>query len=245
MKKVIKNIIYSILGLFPTKGVVVLMYHSIGDGDLFFTVKREEFERQMQYLKEEEFNVVSLRKLEEYLENRSIPPKTVVITFDDGYKDNFLNAYPVLKKYNLPATIFVATGEVGKSKNLRGCEFEMLSESDIKELDNLGLISIEPHTVNHLKLAKLSEEEVDYQIGESKKALESILEKTCQYFAYPCGSYNDTVLSVARKFGFKLGFTVEKGKVKVSTDKLLMPRNSIDSQVNFDEFKNIIRFGRI
>jgi len=245
MKEIIKRLIYLIINLSPTKGVVVLMYHSIGNNDLFFTVKTEEFEKQMRYLKENNFNVISLKELEENLEKGQIPSRTVVITFDDGYKDNLINAFPILERFNLPAAIFVSIGEMGKIKNLRGNELEILNEGDVKEIEKTKLISIEPHTVSHAKLAKLNANEVDYEIRESKKVFGSMLEKTCLYFAYPYGSYNDKVLAIVKNLGFKLAFTVRKGRIRISTNRLLLPRNSIDSQVSFEQFKNIVRFGRV
>ena len=231
--------------MFPVNGAVVLMYHSVGENNLFFTVNENEFERQMAYLTRENFNVVSLKKLEEYLKDINIPQKTIAITFDDGYKDNLSNAFPVLKKHSFPATIFITTDDIGKRKNVRGHEFEMLSEGDIKELERSGLINIEPHTLNHPKLARLNSEEIDYEVGESKRVLDSILDKMCSHFAYPFGSFDNNVLSVVKKHGFRLAFTVKKGRVRVSTNRLLLPRNSIDSEVSFNQFRNIARFGRI
>ena len=245
MKNMIRSLAYSIRRMFPVNGAVVLMYHSVGENNLFFTVNGSEFEKQMAYLMRENFNVISLRKLEEYLKERNIPPKTIAITFDDGYRDNLTNSFLTLKKHNFPATIFITTDDIGRRKNVRGHEFKMLSEEDIKELEQSGLINIEPHTVNHPKLARLNSEEINYEIGESKRVLEYILDKVCSYFAYPFGSFDDNVLNVVKKHGFRLAFTVKKGRVKVSTKRLLLPRNSIDSEVSLKQFKNIARLGRI
>ena len=73
------------------------MYHSISESGGFFCVKPNDFERQMDYLCENDFNVIPLEKLVWYLENNNFPPKTIVLTFDDGYEDNFTNVFPVLK----------------------------------------------------------------------------------------------------------------------------------------------------
>src|SRR3989344_3122644 len=106
MKQILKKIIFGLLNaIFHheifLRDASILMYHSIAENGVFFTVKPSEFERQMKYLSK----------------NKKIPRKTVVLTFDDGYLDNYENAFPVLKKYNFPATIFVATGFVGGKKN--------------------------------------------------------------------------------------------------------------------------------
>lgn len=92
------------------------MYHSVSDSfesDLSVTVR--QFEQQMVYLSEN-FNVISLEKAVEYIKNGDIPEKnSIVITFDDGYKDNYCNAYPILKKLKLPATIFLLVSYIGTS----------------------------------------------------------------------------------------------------------------------------------
>ncbi|PJA32819.1 MAG: hypothetical protein CO185_01595 [Candidatus Zambryskibacteria bacterium CG_4_9_14_3_um_filter_42_15] len=165
MKNMIRSLAYSIRRMFPVSGAVVLMYHSIGENNLFFTVNGGEFEKQMAYLMRENFNVVSLKKLEEYLKKKSIPLKTIAITFDDGYKDNLLNALPVLKKYNFPATVFVMTGDIGKTRNVRGHDFDMLTQEDILILARSGLIDIEPHSVTHPKLSKLNREEIKVELS--------------------------------------------------------------------------------
>ena len=231
--------------MFPVSGAVVLMYHSIGENNLFFTVNGGEFEKQMAYLMRENFNVVSLKKLEEYLKKKSIPLKTIAITFDDGYKDNLLNALPVLKKYNFPATVFVMTGDIGKTRNVRGHDFDMLTQEDILILARSGLIDIEPHSVTHPKLSKLNREEIKVELKESKEVLEGLLGRDCPYFAYPFGNYSDNVIEVARGLGFRLALAVEKGVVSHTSDRLSLPRNSVDQEVSITQFKGIVKNGRL
>jgi peptidoglycan/xylan/chitin deacetylase (PgdA/CDA1 family) len=246
MKRILKGFIYWLSNWFLTKGAVVLMYHSVGEDNSFFTVKSSEFEKQIEYLKKNSFNVISLGQLEKYLKIKKIPPKTIVITFDDGYENNYTEAFPIIKKYKIPITIFLSTGKIGDKLNIhRGESLPMLDWQQISEMHDSELVDFEPHTINHPKLAKLNLEEITHEIRESKKTLESFLKITCPYFSYPFGSYNDESLRIVEDLGFRLAFTVKKGRVRVSTNRFLLPRNSIDSQVGFDEFKNIIRFGRI
>ena len=117
MKKLIKNLIYKILSYFNFGGVVILMYHSIAENNEFFTVSPKEFEKQMAYLKNHNFNVVKLTDLPG-LFKKPILRKSLVITFDDGYEDNYLNARPILEKYNLPATIFVSSACIGETRRM-------------------------------------------------------------------------------------------------------------------------------
>mgnify|MGYP000911672203 CR=1 FL=1 len=246
MKYFLKNLIYFFRSYLPSSsGAVALMYHSINNGDLFFNVFPEEFEKQMRYLRENDFNIVSLKKFRQYLINKSLPPKTVLITFDDGYQDNYFNAFPILKKYSLPATIFVTTGNIGKKNKIRDDVLEMLNWDHIKEMEESNLIDFEPHSVSHQKLSKIEIAEAEREIIDSTDIVEKKLNKKCLFFAYPYGAYNDKVLSIIKKNGIELAFTVKSGKINLSDNILELNRNSIDSQVSFIQFKNIVNAGRI
>jgi len=245
-KQNIKTVIYFLKRMFLSKNkAVILMYHSIGDSKVFFNIKRDEFETQMKFLKENNYNVVSIKKILEYLDNKSIPPKTIAITFDDGYQDNFLNAWPILKKYNFPATIFLATANAGFDFMVRGEEMKFLNWDEMSEMESSGLIDIEPHTNTHQKLNKLTIEQARADIDISKKIVEEKLNKKCCFFAYPFGIYNDDIIKILKDLGFRAGFSINRGIIDFKTDKFILRRNSIDSALKFREFKNIIKSGKI
>src|SRR4030042_4444685 len=120
MKLLIKRIIYWIKKIFAGNGAVALMYHSIADNKEFFTVSPKEFEKQMQYLKDNDFNVIDAETLINLMESKSeFPAKIVAITFDDGYLDNYENALPILKKFNFPAIIFPFTAGINQITTAR------------------------------------------------------------------------------------------------------------------------------
>ena len=248
MKGILKNILYFFCGLFSfgkKNKAMALMYHSISDSDVFFAVKKEDFLQQIKYLVEKKYNVVSIEMLYNYIIDKNIPAKTITITFDDGYRDNFLNAYSILKKYNIPATIFVSTLLIGTSIKARNGEtFDIINYEDILEMQKDGLIKFESHCRNHSKLVKLDEKEVDDELLLSKKDIEEKIEEDSNFLAYPFGSFNKEVKNVAKKY-YKMAFTVEKGIINSSSDLFELKRNSIDSEVNFLQFKNIIKNGRI
>ena len=107
LKQSIKNLLATLSLLKKKKGASVLMYHSVAENSVFFTVHPKIFAKQMKYLKENNYQVISLTDLITLLKNdQPLPNKTVALTFDDGFKDFFLNAWPVLAEYNFPATIF-------------------------------------------------------------------------------------------------------------------------------------------
>jgi peptidoglycan/xylan/chitin deacetylase (PgdA/CDA1 family) len=243
MKNLIKIVIYKFLSFLKPAGIVVLMYHSIGENKEFFTVKTEEFERQMKFLKDNHFEVISLEDLMNL--NFKQAKKKVILTFDDGYEDNFLNAFPVLKKYNFPATIFISTALINKEVVARKeTEFKILSEFQITEMIKSGVIKFGSHSHRHLKLTKLSDEEIEEELKTSKEILEKITGQKIISFAYPYGDYDERVKNIATKF-FKNLCTISKGQVKNKNQSLELPRNSIDSRVNFDQFKYIVKIGRI
>lgn len=220
------------------------MYHSIDYNKEFFTVTPENFARQMSFLYENNFNIIKLAELE-YLKEANFKKKTVILTFDDGYKDNYLNAFPVLQKFNFPATIFISSGLIGKEiKANKGTVLKILNQREIKELARSGLIEIGSHGHRHIKLSSIPEVEVEDELKISKRNLEETAEREVRSFAYPWGDYNDGIQNIAKKYYNNI-CTVDKGRIDRNLNKFALRRNSIDSQVNFTQFKGIVKFGRI
>lgn len=250
MKKFFKKIIYLIVDILyiPTKNkAVILMYHSIGYNKKYFTVTPDNFDLQMSILKNN-FNVISLVELNHRLKNKiPFPNKTVVITFDDGYVDNLSIAYPILKKYNLPATIFLATGFLGKKMvNTEDIDnLFIMSEEQILNLQkNDTLIDFQPHSVSHRKMDKLDMVESGLEMKKSKECVEKILGKKCSFFAFPFGKYNENILNIAKK-EFLLSLSTKKGVVTFGGSNYVLPRNSVDSEVGMRMFNVICKFGRL
>jgi hypothetical protein len=134
---------------YNNKSVPVLMYHSINyEKGNELRVPKEVFREQMKYLKDKGYTTLTLDEFYDFLiNNKPVPEKSVVITFDDGYKDNYENAYPILKEFGFNATIFDITSTVDTDNNY-------LTSSQLKELE-VNNIDIESHTVNHEQLDKL------------------------------------------------------------------------------------------
>lgn len=246
-KKILKNIFYSAVQFWPAKGAVVLMYHSIGGSAEFFTVKPEEFEKQMAYLVEHKFNVISVSTLSALLvAKQAIPRKTIIITFDDGYADNYYQAWPVLKKYHLSVDIFLITDRVsGTNTTRRGNTFPMLNWEQIREMEDSGLVKFYPHSHSHPKLPSLSPETVAEEILTSRKILEEQLGGERNIFAYPYGQSSPEAVQILQKNNFRSAFTVQTGRVQVKDHPLFLRRNSIDSGTSFTMFKGIVKYGRI
>lgn len=204
----------------PSQGIPILMYHKVNPdrktGGLGLRVRPKDFDWQMQYLYKNGYHTVSLEDVIDYWQHKkTLPPNPVVITFDDGYEDNYKYAYPILKKYHFTATIFVVVNSIGKTNFFDVRRHaqpvnRMLNWNEIKELDANG-ITIGAHTMNHPHLAKIKPYQAEKEIIESKKALEKVLGKPVLVFSYPYGSYNKTVEDFVKKAGFKVAVTTKQG----------------------------------
>lgn len=214
---------------------VILMYHSISEYTLeFSTVSPKMFSEQMYFLQKNHFPVISLSELvRRYYANEALGG-SVVITFDDGYEDNYLNAYPILKKNNFPATIFVTTATID-TQDKTGRRW--LTTTEIKELFESKIITIGAHTITHLKLAKTDDVTAGKEIVDSKKTLENILGQQIDLFAYPFGSFVSRTKSVVHDAGLLAAVTVREGIVNADSDIFALPRNSIDNSTTPIQFQ--------
>lgn len=235
-----KNLIFTILKLIscflPKNRGVILLYHSVDCNDVYLTVKPEVFEKQMGYLKKNNFNVIGLGELVEILKNKKeILPKTVVLTFDDGFLSHYKNVYPVLAKYNFSATFFISTGKIGgEINNSENKPQPTAGWEEIKEMNKSALTDIEPHAVTHRELTELNEEDAKNEIINSKKEVEEKLNKKCHFFAPPRGAYNDKTLNLIKENGFVASVTIEEGLIGKNADPFRLKRNTIDSSCNSD-----------
>ena len=213
----------SLLGsLNRNRGIVVLMYHRIRDdmpgGPLI--VPSKVFREQMRYLARYT-DVIGVRQLlHYYTENKPIPssPKPMVaITIDDGYRDTFVNAFPVLKEFNLQATVFLATDFIGTGKKMARYSHlpgvDMLSWEEVQTMLKSGLISFAAHTQSHPDLSKLIYTQQRNEItGSIRHVQEHIADEVAQFvFCYTYGRYNGDTLRILKEAGIKLAFTVQYG----------------------------------
>lgn len=208
--------------------VPILMYHSVNPNALsknHLAVSVEAFERQMHFLKSHHYNVMTLKSITALIKaKKDFLLRTVAITFDDGYKDVYTYAFPILKKYNLPATIFIIVNEVGR---LQG---DRLSWDEIKEMQASGIIVIGSHAMGPEPLINLkSEKEIKYEIFESKKVLEQNLGSQVEAFSYPEGRFNDKIKEFVIAAGYKLAVTTNPGKKFPNDDIFSLKRLRISS----------------
>ncbi|NQT75021.1 MAG: polysaccharide deacetylase family protein [Candidatus Omnitrophica bacterium] len=198
--------------------VPIIMYHRIDEdaGVSRISVSPESFKRQMYFLKGHNYNVVRLEDLPELLSSGKIPRRTIAITFDDGYENNYTDAYPVLKELGLPATIFISPALIGTEGYLRWDQVIEMSES--------GVISIGSHAMTHAYLPALPEQRLDIEISDSKRAIEGHIRKEVPSFSYPVGAFNDYVRGKVRAAGYKIAVATNPGKHYPKHDLFAMKR---------------------
>jgi peptidoglycan/xylan/chitin deacetylase (PgdA/CDA1 family) len=173
-----------------------------------------------------------------------LPRNSVVITFDDGRGDNYDHAYPVLKKYNFPATIFIITQWVGKNPYLTREQIMEMSENRI----DFG-----SHTRHHRHLPDLSEDELRDEIFNSKKDIEAALNKQINHFCYPSGGFTELSKELIREAGYRSATTTNRGahrdnsdlfelnRIKVSNSDMVRPFNFM---IKLSGYYNFFRRGR-
>jgi peptidoglycan/xylan/chitin deacetylase (PgdA/CDA1 family) len=160
-----------------------------------------------------------------------VPEKSLVITFDDGWADNYVNVFPILREYGLIATIFVITGSVGQSNYMNWNQLREMSEAGI---------SIQSHTVSHRPLAQLSKAEIEYELETSKKTIEDALGTDVSYSSMPHGSFDKRVLRTAQQAGYKCICTSEPGYKHTHEGIPLLKRINISERYYLQTFKKII-----
>ncbi|MBI2121756.1 MAG: polysaccharide deacetylase family protein [Candidatus Sungbacteria bacterium] len=215
--------------------VAVLMYHSISDSGWFFAVSKAEFERQIRYIKVKA-NPVCLSDVVDFLDGKKeLPPRAVVVTFDDGYRDFSENALPILQKYNVPAILFVCGGEID-TKDL-GSDSQLLTLEEIEKLSQDSLVTIGSHGLTHRKLTRLPPQMAENEIALSRVLLEKATGKTVDFFAYPKGSFNASVAGLVKKSRYRAAFTTIQRLAGAKINHYAIPRLQIDRSTSFLEFK--------
>ncbi|WP_210469347.1 polysaccharide deacetylase family protein [Sporosarcina sp. 6E9] len=240
----------------PASTVPVLTYHRIVKGSNISkqhyidgvlnpkVVTKEEFTKQMNYLKENNFVTINLSELYLFLIGElDIPDKSVLLTFDDGYKDNIIEAYPLLKKYDFEAVNFVITGAV--TKRVQPFTPKHVQYFSIKELSKAcDVFDYQSHTYNYHRREKIVQNiEVSYLNSRTDKEVMTDIESSIHNlngenlaFAYPYGEYAPSTISIVKELGFKMAFTTEDRAASPDDHLYELPRFNILAGTTFDTF---------
>ena len=224
--------------------VPILCYHQFGAGNRArnkMEVSQNNFEQQMAWLKDNGYAVISLDDLHEFLNGTgTLPEKAVVITIDDGYRSTYDVAFPILKKYGFPATVYVYSDFVNSGM--------ALTWAQMSEMQGSGLIDIESHSKTHTSMALLPNEQngAGYKERVSKEVtvpdgvLSSKLGKSIKHFAYPYGDTSPTVMGVLQDRGYHTATTVQRGGNPSFADPLILRRDMVYSDDKLADFQKYV-----
>jgi peptidoglycan/xylan/chitin deacetylase (PgdA/CDA1 family) len=208
--------------------VPILTYHSIDNSDSVISTNADVFARQMKLLRESGYEATTLETFVRLMsENKTLPPKTVVLTFDDGFQNFYSEAFPILDEFGFKATVFLVTDFCGKYNNWKEnpSDFpktKMLTWDEAKELSDCG-IEFGAHTRTHPDLTRTSLAKLEDEIVESKAVIEDSLGREVTTFAYPFGKFNLPVKQVVENT-FKAACSTNLGRVRTGSDYFALER---------------------
>ena len=216
--------------------IAVLMYHRIGDDRYPSTnISQELFEKHIEYLVEENINVLPITELSKYLKKEiNLTNKTVFITIDDAYKSFFQNGFPILKKNKLPFSIFVSTNYVSNED-----DSDFMSWSMLKEVSsNNGLIL--NHSKSHESLVGMDLQILKKEIEQNQIEIEKKIGTQPKIFSYPYGESSKSIEEVIKILNYEIAFSQHSAPIHLDQNKYRLPRYALN-----DEFGSLKRFKMI
>ena len=222
--------------------VPILMYHYVSElpsgADNIrrgLTVTPELFKQHMQYLHDQGYTTISLYDLNDALtKGTALPPKPIILTFDDGYSDAYANVFPVLKQFGFVGTFFIITSRPDAN------DPAYMTWSQIKEMSDAGM-SMEPHTKDHLDLRQRDHDFLIYQIQGSIESLSAYTGHIPHMFAYPVGHYDKAALKVAKELDIWIAVSTANGDTETTSGRLHLPRLRISGNMSAQGFAAMLR----
>lgn len=216
--------------------ISILMYHQVGDFAPMHSHRStychyKRFQAQMNYLHLLRYRVLGMDEVLACLNgDRPIPPRAVALTFDDGYENFYEYAWPVLQHYSFPAMVYLLSGLIGQASAWFETDGRatppLMSAERIRQLQREG-VDFGSHGVSHAKLAEVEPEQVRFEVSQSKRDLEELLQEEVRHFCYPFGSHDLTAVEEVQRAGYRCAVTCQRGAATPSFHPLLLPRKAI------------------
>jgi len=181
-------------------------------------ISMEDFDERIRYLARN-YEIISLNEAVGHFKKDNINKDSIVLTFDDGYKDIHTLVFPVLKKYNLPATFFLTSDLIGREG--------YIGLKELKEMAASPLVTFGAHSVTHVDLSAIPDEQFKYELMESKRRLSEDIGRDIEFFAYPYGRFNDKLINATRGSGYICACATGKGMDK---DLFCLKRTNLNIQ---------------
>ena len=212
----------------------ILMYHRVDrvKGDRL-VVSPEAFREQMNWLRRNGIRVVDLEALVELLPYPERMANQVAITFDDGYLDNYLHAWPILRSFQFPATIFVSAGLIGTDQQIPAhragaAPAKLLSWEQLKEMAE-DHITVGSHSLTHARLTRVPLTKVREEVADSKRVLEDRLGRPVGWFCYPGGAFSTEVVRLVQLAGYSGACSIRPGANTARTNRFVLRRTEVSA----------------
>lgn len=234
-----------VLGLLYHRIVSEEEYASGPPTEKIFSITEERFREQMEYLKRDGYNAVSLDAVLEFVRGgRALPERPVLVTFDDGCVSVHEKAFPILRELAMPATLFVTTDPDSWVFSLGVRPQRRVAPEEMRELE-AGGVTIGSHSVTHGALESMGEEEIRRELGDSKRFLEEVLGREVRYFGVPLNWYGPRVRRAAEELGYRAVCTSDNGTIHADSDPFHLRRFIIEGSFGLDEFRRNLTAGSI
>ena len=234
-----------------TAGIPILLYHGVTSATSTtlapYSVSPEVFAKQMAYLAAKRYTTMPLSQVVSHIiAGAPLPQKPIAITFDDGFLDTYLNAFPILLRYGFTATVFIVAERVGRNAEWdSSCDEPsplLMSWEQIREMVGEG-ISVGAHSCTHPYLAQLNVDEARGEIERSRKIIEDNVGVAAMFFAYPHSSFNDTIREIVRESGYSAAFSTRWGLADSTNDVFSLNRMMVLKEHDFGYFKWMVDLG--
>jgi len=216
----------------------ILCYHSINNDNWDYSLDEKVFEKQLQYLTSH-YRAGTLDDVTAIIkEGRKFPQPLFVITFDDGYRDIY-KLKPLFAKYRISPSVFLlADSRSNINRQEMATDRPLLTAAEIKELIKSGW-TIGSHGLTHCDFNSLSSTISAREISQSRQILEKKYSIPVNYFAYPKGRYDNSIMSLTQQAGYKLGLSMDDGLISSFTNQYAIPRVGIVRNMSFPEFRSV------
>lgn len=250
LKRFISSLLTIITILFPytaytanTTNIPILCYHNFNPtkpGSM--NLQPQRLEAQIKWLKDNGFTIIPLTEAVEYLQGTraSLPPKSVVITADDGWQSVYTYMYPIVRKYNIPVTLFIYPETISNGKHA-------MTWNELNELQHTGLFDIQGHTYSHPNFkqerralsSSYYDKFVNGELEKSKRILEEKMHHKITLLAWPFGIYDKYLEEAAKKAGYTMAFSIDARTANTSYRPMAQPRFMIVEGQSMKTFMSI------